>query len=128
MAKPIDAKTRITHIEIRRVQNGFVVMGYDTTYDSYMDAGDQRRVSYVAESPEALGSLIESLATDCTDFVWTASMDLPMTTMTKRVSLEAERIAQKRAEELMKLQNISAVQAAPSTQIQYAIQPNGKIW
>jgi hypothetical protein len=80
-----DAKWRklLTHVEIRRVQNGFVVMGFNVAPrpgDHY--AGGEvnlRRVCYVCESVESLCATIASLTTDAGDYAWTASVDLPIT-------------------------------------------------
>ncbi len=80
-----DAKWRklLTHIEIRRVQNGFIVSGFNVAPkpgDHY--AGGEvnlQRVCFACESVESLCATIASLTTDAGDYAWTASVDLPIT-------------------------------------------------
>lgn len=79
-----DAKWRklLTHIEIRRVQNGFVVMGFNVAPrpgDMPNDATPLHRACYVCESVESLLAIISSLATDAGDYAWEASVDMPIT-------------------------------------------------
>lgn len=79
-----DSKWRklLTHVEIRRVQNGFVVMGFNVAPkpgDMIHDAVQLRRACYVCESVESLLATIESLATDAGDYAWEASVDMPIT-------------------------------------------------
>jgi len=73
----------LTHIEIRRVENGFVVMGFNVAPRPgdvpNFDAPPLRRACYVCESVESLLAIIESLATDSGDYAWTASVDMPIT-------------------------------------------------
>lgn len=78
-----DGKWRrmLTHLEIRRVQNGFVVMGFnmDMARPEYMDSKGPKRVCFVCETVESLLATISSLATDAGDFAWEATVDLPVT-------------------------------------------------
>lgn len=70
----------LTHIEIRRVQNGFVVMGFNLAPGRLGDTAlTAQRVCFVCESVESLTATIESLATDTGGFAWEASTDLPIT-------------------------------------------------
>ena len=81
----IDPKWRklLTHIEIRRVQNGFVVMGFNVAPrpGEHYAGGEVslRRACYVCESVESLCATITSLTTDAGDYAWEASVDLPIT-------------------------------------------------
>lgn len=71
-------KRILTHVEIRRVQNGFIVMGFNAAPNLSMDEGPEK-VAFVCESVESLCAIIESLTTDVGDFCWQASVDLPIT-------------------------------------------------
>ena len=79
-----DAKWRklLTHIEIRRAQNGFIVMGFNVAPrpgDTVHDGVNLRRVCFVCESVQSLCATIESLTTDAGDYAWEASVDMPIT-------------------------------------------------
>jgi hypothetical protein len=71
----------LTHLEIRRVQNGFVVMGFNMAMaqPQYLDCNGPKRVCFVCETVESLLATISSLATDTGDFAWEGSVDLPIT-------------------------------------------------
>jgi hypothetical protein len=77
----VDGKWRrlLTHIEIRRAQNGFIVMGFNAAPASSMNLTEDSRVCFVCETVESLCNTLASLATDTGDFAWTASIDLPLT-------------------------------------------------
>jgi hypothetical protein len=88
--QPGDGKWRrlLTHIEIRRVQNGFVVMGFNLAPSKFGDtATSAHKVCFVCETPQSLAALIESLTTDAGDFAWEPSVDLPITDlfMTRKI-------------------------------------------
>lgn len=68
-----DVKRQLTHIEIRRAQNGFVVRGVQTQM-GFDETANQ--VFYVCESVESLTNLLSSLARDEGDFVWGIGHDL----------------------------------------------------
>ena len=76
-----DWKVMLTHIEIRRVQNGFVVMGFNAVpnYSLLEPPATVARVCFVCESIESLKTTIESLTTDAGNFAWSSSVDLPIT-------------------------------------------------
>ncbi len=79
-----DAKWRklLTHIEVRRVQNGFVIMGFNVAPrpgDMLGDSIQTHRVCFVCETVESLCATIASLTTDAGDYAWTASVDMPIT-------------------------------------------------
>ena len=85
-----DGKWRrlLTHIEIRRVQNGFVVMGFNLAPNRNGDTQlSAHKVCFVCETPQSLAALIESLTTDAGDFAWEPSVDIPVTDlfMTRQV-------------------------------------------
>lgn len=72
----------MTHVEIRRVQNGFVVMGFNANprlgdHDPQFRQLD--RVCFVCETVESLCATISSLCTEAGDFAWAASVDIPIT-------------------------------------------------
>lgn len=71
-------KRTLTHVEIRRVQNGFVVMGFHAAPNIATDEGVEK-VAFVCESVESLCALVESLTTDAGGFCWQASVDIPIT-------------------------------------------------
>lgn len=83
---PEDWKVLITHIEIRRVQNGFVIMGFNAAPDfSRMEGpGPVNRMCFVASTEEELVNTIKSLCSDTGNFVWSASVDLPITDLIRR--------------------------------------------
>ena len=76
-------KGRVTHIEIRRVQNGFVVMGFDFARGGAGPDDKAVRVSYVATDMEGLKSTIENLI-NAVDVEWVPTVDLPIIDMVKR--------------------------------------------
>lgn len=82
---PGDWKVVLTHIEIRRVQNGFVIMGFNAAPNlSMMESGELSRMCFVASTEEELVNTIRSLCCDTGDFVWSASVDIPITDLYAR--------------------------------------------
>lgn len=84
-------KRVMTHVEIRRVQNGFIVMGFNAAprlgeHDPMFHKLD--RVCYVCETVESLCATIESLTSDTGDFCWSPSVDIPITELwaTKKIT------------------------------------------
>lgn len=75
----------LTHIEVRRVQNGFVIMGFNATRDYVQEfAPEMRRVCFVANDVESLVNTIKSLTEEASDFVWRESIDIPITDLFSR--------------------------------------------
>lgn len=75
---------RVTHIEIRRVQNGFVVMGLDYSMERYASMREEpQRISYVAKDVEDLKRVIESIVHSA-EVKWLPTVDIPMLEMRKR--------------------------------------------
>lgn len=73
-------KQILTHIEIRRVQNGFVLMGINAAPNMAFGKEEARRVCFVCESVASLLATIESLCSDKEGgFCWMESYDLPIT-------------------------------------------------
>ena len=64
-----DSSKMLTHIEIRRAQNGFVVRGIQGSVE-FGHSGVGNTVFFVCETVESLTNLISSLATDEGEFVW----------------------------------------------------------
>lgn len=77
---------RVTHIEVRRVQNGFVVMAFDFTQDhARFPNRDVAQLCYVAADAKELGAIMENFVNG-TDMKWIPSMDIPITDFhTRRV-------------------------------------------
>lgn len=74
----------ITHIEIRRVQNGFVVMGVNyNVMERHMGETTLQRCSFVAQDVDTLKTLIESIIT-MADMKWLPTADVPMIEMMRR--------------------------------------------
>lgn len=74
-------RERVTHMEIRRVQNGFLVQAVDYTahhpYASMVEPSPVIRASYVAKNSEELATLITSVL-DSIEVEWMPSVDIPM--------------------------------------------------
>lgn len=68
---------RITHIEIRRVQNGFVLMCFDLTVSPQISK-PPLKAAYIAQDMKALLTLIENFTTTA-ELDWQPSVDLPVT-------------------------------------------------
>jgi hypothetical protein len=71
-------KRVMTHIEIRRVQNGFVVMGINAAPQLHLDERPEK-CCYVCETVDSLMALVGSLTSDTGDFAWVPSVDIPIT-------------------------------------------------
>ncbi len=78
-----DFTRRITHLEIRRVQNGFVLMGYDFETNPALFSGNSAKVCMVANDGKELGALIENIING-SDLNWLPSVDIPITGMFAR--------------------------------------------
>lgn len=72
----------VTHIEIRRVQNGFVVMAVDYRPNYSHDMPPQR-CSFVAQDVEALKSLIGNIV-EMAEMKWLPTADVPFVEMARR--------------------------------------------
>ncbi len=78
----------VTHIEVRRVQNGFVVMAMDFgQYGPYREYNDPKRACFVCNTPEELGATIASLAT-MAEMQWLPSVDLPLVDMVRHSRMD----------------------------------------
>ena len=78
-----DWKVLLTHIEIRRVQNGFVIMGFNAA-PNHNDMDPLNRMCFVASTEDELVNTIRSLCSDTGSFVWSASVDIPITDLVRR--------------------------------------------
>lgn len=80
------SKPQITHIEVRRVQNGFVVMAINVKLMEapYGSNGQPQRWSYVAKDTKELGDLLTMIVDGGCDIEWVPSMDLPMVDLVRR--------------------------------------------
>lgn len=85
-----ELKLRITHIEIRRVQNGFVVMGLNVTMESRFESSVPQRVSFVATNTQELGALVQSIA-DGAELDWLPTVDLPIFEMRRAEHYDAHK-------------------------------------
>jgi hypothetical protein len=78
-------KPEITHIEIRRVQNGFVIMALNMkVYEAHMAYQQPQRWSFVAKDTAELGAILTSIA-DGSEINWLPSYDLPIIDLSRRV-------------------------------------------
>jgi hypothetical protein len=76
----------ITHIEIRRVQNGFVVQALNIkVFEAYMGAQQPLRYSFVAKDIPEVATLLESIVTGGVDLNWIPSYELPIVDLTRRI-------------------------------------------
>jgi hypothetical protein len=80
------ATPEITHLEIRRVQNGFVVMAININEFEARMGGmhGPKRWSFVAKDTTELGALIESIVTGAIEMKWVPSYDLPIVDLFQR--------------------------------------------
>lgn len=86
------SKARVTHVEVRRVQNGFVVMAMDYARGPY-DGRKPTVASFVATDEEGVKTIIGNILLSA-ELDWLPSVDLPM--------VEMQRIVASREEDLMK--------------------------
>jgi hypothetical protein len=78
-------KPQVTHIEIRRVQNGFVIMAINIKHFTAEYGMQQpQRWSFVAKDTAELGALLTSIV-DGGDIEWLPTYDLPIIDLTRRV-------------------------------------------
>jgi hypothetical protein len=91
------SKARVTHVEVRRVQNGFVVMAMDYARDFY-EGRKPTVASFVATDEEQVKTVIGNILTSA-ELDWMPSVDLPMVEMQRIVATREEGIAKKAAEE-----------------------------
>lgn len=77
---------RITHLEIRRVQNGWVVMSFDFRNHSH-EIYPAQRSSFVATDIPGLLSVIQGIAVS-TEVDWMPSVDLPIVDLVRRNRVE----------------------------------------
>lgn len=83
----------VTHIEIRRVQNGFIVAGVNMnlmTRYANVDA-DHPRISYVAKDVAEIASILEWFTTG-KDVGWLPTVNLPLFDMMHRPGLRPEEV------------------------------------
>lgn len=80
---PQDFTRQITHIEIRRVQNGFVLMGFDASSNPERFQTTGTKCCYVANDAKEIAALVESIITGG-DLNWLPSVDIPVTGLFKR--------------------------------------------
>lgn len=78
-----DFTRRITHVEIRRVQNGFVLMGIDGEVNPASFQSMQTRVCMIANDAKELAALIENIING-SDLNWLPSVDIPITGLFSR--------------------------------------------
>ncbi len=71
------SRDKFTHLQIRRVQNGFVVFCYNHVMDMARMEGQYSVASLVAKDADELGRLVTNMA-ECSDLEWLASADLPL--------------------------------------------------
>lgn len=68
----------ITHIELRRVQNGFLVMGISAhTFETAMSYEGPQRASFIAKDIDELATILKSMI-DGVDMRWLPTVDIPI--------------------------------------------------
>lgn len=78
-------KPQVTHVEIRRVQNGFVVMAINVELlERHQNFRGPQRWSFIAKDTAELGAVLTSIA-DGGDIDWMPSYDLPIVDLVRRV-------------------------------------------
>lgn len=82
MSEP-EAFYKITHVEIRRVQNGFVIMGFDFRPNYHMQDSSLQRVSFVARDIDDLRTVIGNILLSG-EIDWLPTADLPLTGLIER--------------------------------------------
>lgn len=89
---PKQKKLEITHIEIRRVQNGFVLAGInmDVLVRSALGDGPQR-VTYVAKDIDELSRVLAWFI-DGKDLDWLPTINLPIFDLTHRPGLNPDQV------------------------------------
>ncbi len=81
---PAQPRAEITHIEIRRVQNGFVIAGInmDVMERTHFGANPQR-ATFIAGNIDDLAKLLEWIVTG-SELKWLPTVDLPVWDMHQR--------------------------------------------
>jgi hypothetical protein len=96
----MSGKKQVTHIEIRRVQNGFIVtaIDLDTARNVFSDNPEHaQRAVMVASNADELGTILKNVI-DSGDMEWLPTMDLPVLAWrddTRRQQQERERTRQR---------------------------------
>ncbi len=83
----------VTHIEIRRVQNGFLVAGINMSlYHRNVDGMDNHpRISYVAKDVAEIAAILEWFTTG-KDVGWLPTINLPLFDMMHRPGMRPEEV------------------------------------
>lgn len=81
-----EAIKEVTHIEIRRVQNGFVLAGINLNMMEANRLGDHgpQRATFIAKDVPELANLLQWII-DGSDMKWLPTMDLPVWDMERRI-------------------------------------------
>lgn len=124
MAGVSAATKEVTHIEIRRVQNGFVVMAVDYRKDFTMDARPMQRAAFVAQDIDTLKTLIENIV-NMAEVNWLPTADVPMLDMQRIVENASKQRVQAIEEELVNKVAQRAAHIISSPPVSYA--PNVSI-
>lgn len=80
-------RLEVTHIEIRRLQNGFLMQAITAEYFHRME--QPQRLSYVAKDAQELGTLIEALL-NAKDVGWLPSNDIPVHELIRRPDINIQ--------------------------------------
>jgi hypothetical protein len=89
------AGPEITHIEIRRVQNGFVIAGINMkVFESHRFAGEHpQRATFIARDVEEISNLITWIVAG-SEMKWLPTVDLPVFDMEIRHNMSRSNQAQ----------------------------------
>jgi hypothetical protein len=85
-ASEMNRKARVTHVEVRRVQNGYVVMAMDYSDDYRHFEKTGARASFVAKDEEEVKLIIGNILASA-EMEWLPTVDLPMIAMRKGVHM-----------------------------------------
>lgn len=110
-------KPTITHIEIRRVQNGFVVAGinmdvFESTHYGHMP----QRATFIAKDVAELASLLEWIATG-SELKWLPTVDLPVWDMQQREQMRQQNQAQPTPGHIMQINTQDPNNPPPSGEV-----------
>lgn len=87
--------TEITHIEIRRVQNGFVIAGINmNVFESHRFNGEHpQRATFIAKDIPEMANLLQWI-TDGAAMKWLPTVDLPIFDMEVRMQMSKNNTAE----------------------------------
>jgi hypothetical protein len=79
----VSEPAHVTHVEVRRVQNGFIVLAVDYSEDFRQFQHSGVRASFVAKDEEEVKTVIGNILASA-ELKWLPTMDMPMVVAMKR--------------------------------------------